>query len=334
MSSSLRSPIKQASLGLNTERGSASGTQVSGKATAIRTVIGIAVIFLLAVGITRVVSKGPDSSVVERANIVAASQDIMPGTRLGFQHLRYLSVPTSYIQPGIFQKTNLAVGYVTKQFIAARNPIVQDSLYPLGQSLSHTLNANERAITLKLENQGLVDHNLYPDDLVDVLVTLERKGKSFSKTVCQKVRVVSAVTSAMLESRQLPSDRKNQVTLAASPDEAEVLAAAEQAGVLKLVLRNRLTTRIPVLSGVDEDDLLPEKARTEYTGQLINAEPAEDLVPPPPLPYLEPPDMATKPRDDSSAKSTSAPMSDSVRWVVEMFSGNQRSTYAIPAAGQ
>ena len=316
---------------LTRDRQKTSSTKVARKSNATSIVVGILIVLLIAVAITRMLISRPDPNAIQRVKVVAAQKDILPGTRINYSHIRYMSVPTDYLDEGLFQKTNVVVGHVTKHFIPARNPIHKAFLHPTGKSMSHSIENHERAITLKIEEEGLVDHHLFPGDRVDVLATMTKGGKKYTKTICKDVPVLSSVTKDMLESREFRGDSKNRVTLAVTPDAAEILTEAEQAGKLKLILRNKLTTSQPSLGGVGEDDLLPEKAHLEEAlkkSAAVQAVGSFGALPPVPIP--EPPPFEPLVSDSGLPPVNAATaMPDPVGWIVEVFSGSQKSTLTV-----
>jgi pilus assembly protein CpaB len=197
-------------------------------------------------------------------------------------------------------------------------------LFTAANSFSGNIEPSERAITLKLDDDALVDHEIYPGDSVDVLVTSTSKDShKYTKTVGQDLRVLLCVTKEASESRTLTTSF-NKITLAATPSQAELLAEAQETGKIKLTLRNKLARVPQSLAGVGEDDLLPASAK----GPQVAKAPASLASLPP---YANAAALAPPPPPMAQV---AAPPEQPLQWIVEMFSGSQRDQYAVPLSPQ
>lgn len=316
---------------LSKDRLRTAGNLPQEKSSSASIIIGAVIVLLIIVGIAKTLMSRPDPATMNRSKVVAAGEDILPGTQIGFAQVRYVDIPNEYMEQGMFKATNLAVGRVSKCFIPARNPLSESLLFPKGQTLSNQLETHERAITLKLSEEAMVDHLLFPGDKVDILSTVTKNGKRYTKTLSQDVRVLMSVTKSMLESRGVRAENRNRVTLAVTPDVAEFLTEAEQAGTLKLVLRNRLSATQSHLRGAGESDLVPAGLLEDITtGGIAPAGSSKatvgELPPPPAIP--EPPPIAEVLAETNAGSGTTA-AADPVKWIVEVFSGSKRETYAF-----
>lgn len=324
----LVAPDKVPVFGKDRPRGGAgAASKAKGGSTML---MGSLVALLLIVGVARMLISRPDPKASQRAQVVAAAEDILPGTQIGFGNVRYTEIPTDYLAEGMFHRTNLVVGRVAKAFIPARNPVDEAALYPKDHTLSRTLENHERAITLRLPDEALVDHHIVAGDHVDVLVTTVKDGKKYTKTICRDLSVLHAVTRQMLGVRTLNNDTRNRITLASTADQAELLTEAEEAGKVKLILRNRLATEMPKTGGASESDLLPASAKLDVPVKVATMGGQSDVLAPPP-----PPDFPLPPAPSTQAQAPglSLPV-DPVKWVVEVFSGSNRQTYAFPSGSQ
>ncbi|MBX9687526.1 MAG: Flp pilus assembly protein CpaB, partial [Candidatus Obscuribacterales bacterium] len=209
-------------------------------------------------------------------------------------------------------------------YIAKGEPISSKDLLP-SENLSGLLNKGERAITLKLEAEMQLDHELNSGDRVDVLVCSSAKSKRYTRTVCQNIRVLLAVPKEMLASNSIRNNESNRVTLAASAADCERLNQAADAGKLRLVLRSPAAQETEVLPGADERDILPHFALKEMAESAVKA-----LMPPPaasaPPAAVLPPLPAPPAAVEGAEIAPPAPL----QWVVEIFSGSKRETYAVP----
>lgn len=291
----------------------------------------LVILILVAAGKT-IMQMQAAQSAVPTMQVVGAGKDIIPGTRITYSDLHYLSVSQAQASREMLEKNALVVGRTAKAFIPKGEPVLESNLFKAKQSLSRQIETHERAITLHLDDEALVDHSLTYGDKVDVLFTGTRNGKSYTTTIGQNIPVIYALPKAALKSKNITNQETNRVTLAVTPDQAEVLMQAENSGKLKLLLRSNLAQVITHSSGISEEDLLPSKAFNEEksptaAGNNIPAPSPEALFTPPAPPAFPLPNISTVPQE------LATPVQQAARWVVETFSGNKRETIEIGQPG-
>ena len=126
----------------------------------VATLMLVLMVLLIAVGIFRSTHthvKAPDT-----VTVCGAATDIAPGSRLNFRNIHYIEMPKKYFAPSMFTSSEQAVGHLTKVFMPQGEPITKDALFTTANSFSGNLEPSERAITLKLDDDALVDHEIYP----------------------------------------------------------------------------------------------------------------------------------------------------------------------------
>lgn len=292
------------------------------KNNAVSLVLASLIVILLMAGLVRMFVKPPAPSTVM---VVAAAKDLPPGYRLGFRDLHFLNVPKSYYSP-TEMSTSYAdlVGRYTAGYLAMGEPISNSELLPGKKSLSDQLGTTERAFTLKLNEEALVDHAIVPGDRVDVITTTTAKnGFKYTKTICQNVLVLLSVPRQMMLSDKLRSTDPNKLTLAVTPESAEQLTQASEVGKVRVVLRNRTNHIAKTLPGADDKDLLPASA-TDIEPPLTKlwskatTEATKPTVAPP-----APPSAATLPLPP--------PVPPVLNWMVEVFQGAKKESHAFPA---
>ncbi len=251
--------------------------------------------------------------------VMAAGRDIPAGVRVGITMVHFLDVPKRYVTKDMITSLNDVSDRVTNTFIPAGNPIKSYMVLPGHDGLSLDFSVDERAITLQLDDDALVDHSIQPEDRVDILVVSTKDSKKFTKTICQAVRVLITVPKEQALSRLSNGVANNKITLAVTPDQAEALTEAVETGKIRLVLRNRLSRVQQTLAGSEPGALLPDSATPPVPAQPHSSAPVTATLPPPPPPIanLELPPMreATSP----------------LQWIVEAFSGAHKESYGVPA---
>ena len=271
-------------------------------------IVGIAAVILLALaGLWRFSHQQHSGQWLE---VMAARRDIPAGARLGITTVSFLRVPKKYTTEDMIRSLNDVAGRMTKSYIPAGEPIQKFMLLPAHESLAADLETHERAITLQLDDDALVDHSIQCGDRVDLLVVSSSKNQKYTKTICQDLRVLMSVPREQSLARNL-STPTNKITLAVLPDQAELITEAIEAGKIRLVLRSRVSRMQQHLAGVSPDDLLPSNAIASLPDPVEAKVPI--AAPPPPAETKEP--------------ETTNPW----QWMVEVILGNHKETYAVPS---
>lgn len=280
----------------------------------------VLMVVLVGVGISKMVMNKP--VVKDTVVVVGAGTDLPAGARIAFGSLHYVEIPKRYATPEMLLSSEQAVGKVTKYFIPMGEPISSDELFAQKNSLSSNLETHEVALSLKLDDEAMVDHNIACGDNVDVLAVMTKEGKRFTKTVCQDVRVLLANSKAALESKSLRSTDQSRLTLAVTPQQAELITEAAESGKIRLNLRSRLSRRVSHLAGVAEEDLMPASATApkKIEPPKMPSLPSMFLPPPPAMP------SSVLPSASSQSVAVPAPL----EWVVEVFSGSHKEACAVP----
>jgi Flp pilus assembly protein CpaB len=247
--------------------------------------------------------------------VMGAAKDLPPGFKIGYQDLHAVSLPAEFITDDMEADISKLVGRTTRSFIRMAEPVHSGDLLPQRKDLSEILGNNERALSLKLNSESLVDHSIQPGDRVDVIATTAGpQGKKYTKTICQNVLVLMSVPKEMLGTDVARNEEQDKITLALTPEYAEQVSHAADVSKIRIVLRNKGYRTVRELPGADERDLLPHNA--------LRVEPPVLTVPPPGV-ELPPPPMPPVPAID--APTLPAP----VQWVVDVFLGAKKEANAV-----
>jgi Flp pilus assembly protein CpaB len=286
----------------------------------------VAVLAIVVLGVSGIWRATHQAAPAEWVKVVAVSKDTPPGTRLSFTSLRYIEFPKKFMQRDMALSLSDVAGNVTRTFIPQGEPIRAAMVFVGRHNLSKVLETQERAITLQLADDALVDHAIEPDDLVDVLVVSTKDGAKYTKTICQDARVLITASKEQASAKHGGASGTNKITLAVSPELAERVAEAAEVGKIRLVLRNKLGRTEQHLFGADEDDLLPGSA-LQKQAQVMTSPPAPASaqtsvnfaapLPPPPVP--------------EALKDIAAPPQGPIEWMVDVFNGNKKESIAVPS---
>jgi pilus assembly protein CpaB len=191
-------------------------------------------VYLYLKGVSAAEARGP-----ETVPVVVATKDMTFGTTLQENSIRVVDFPAESVPVGSYSTTDTILHQVTKVFVAQGEPILASKLAAIGGGLSVRVQANMRAMSLKINEVTGVSGFVLPGDRVDVLVTIDNAGGSgvaITKTALQNLEVLAAGTKT-----ETKNDRHitvQTVTVLVDPEGAEKLALGAHQGKVHLALRN------------------------------------------------------------------------------------------------
>ena len=201
--------------------------------------------------------------------VVVAKQTLEKGEALTAQNMATREVPQEWahsgaVTPDQFSRADGAVlAYAAKE----GEPVIWAQLE--GQKMatfSAKLDAGRRAVTVPVDEVSSISGMVEPDDLIDIVVSMQKDTHNFTFTLLQSVRVL-ATGSKVSQSSKDDAGRPityTTVTLDTSPEDAKRLIAAREIGRVTALLRapgdisNVSTTR------ANAEDLLGLAMPTAY----------------------------------------------------------------------
>jgi pilus assembly protein CpaB len=194
-------------------------------------------------------SQAAAPAVAITTDVLVASKDIVPGHVLSVDLVRWESWPKSAVSSTLMTKdkqpdiAKAVEGAVVRAPLVAGQPITDASIVRAGGAgfMAATIKPGMRAIALNVTAQTSAGGFILPNDRVDVVLTRELPGggnpKQYeSATILRDVRVLAVDQTAHQEKDQQSVVGKT-ATLEMTPSQAELMAHAEQSGVLSLTLR-------------------------------------------------------------------------------------------------
>jgi len=182
-------------------------------------------------------------------DVLVASRDIAPGHTLSVDLVRWEAWPKSAVSSTLITKDaqpdmgKAVEGAVVRAPLVTGQPITDASIVRAGAAgfLAATIKPGMRAIGMSVTAQTGAGGFILPNDRVDVVLTRELPGSGnpkqyASETILRDVRVLAVDQTAHQEKDQQSVVAKT-ATLEMTPDQAELMAHAEQSGVLSLTLR-------------------------------------------------------------------------------------------------
>jgi pilus assembly protein CpaB len=171
--------------------------------------------------------------------VVVAVVDIKPRTTVTREMIQLTRYPQDTIAPEALTDIKQVEGRITLGKIKAKEQIRQSDLVQKGQSpsLAFTIPAGKRAIAIGAGEVMAAGGTVKPGDHVDVLATYTDPVSKLETTqmILQNVPVL-AINEGETDAQGVKG-AKSSMTLAVSPEEAELITAADRAGVLRVALR-------------------------------------------------------------------------------------------------
>ena len=224
----------------------------------------------LATLILFVVFRNLDSQVQQRAEkrkqeqvtIVVAASTLAQGTTLTADHLVEKDVPRSFYLDTMVAKSESIVGRVPRERILEGEPVRTERLADAkdGAGMNALIPKGQRALQLELQGAAAVGGFVNPGDYVDILYTGEdsERGGQHTKTLLQS-KLILAVDERLAVRDESAAGRTGvapSVTLALTPQEAQLVTHASRTGIVTLTLRNHVDVTRQEVHGVAPGDFI------------------------------------------------------------------------------
>ena len=194
-------------------------------------------------------------------NVVVARDDIPAGTAIKEDMVKELTVSRDALQPRAAQSIDRVIDKASLAPIAKGEQVLLNKLAISGQeiSLSSKIPKGKRAITIPVDNISSVGGLIRPGDHVDVIgnvpvPVMTAQGKQAMQPTTMPLFQDILVLAVGQEFTTIPGDSKekketratlaNVITLALDPQQANLIAFAQEQGKVRLVLRSPGDTQI------------------------------------------------------------------------------------------
>jgi pilus assembly protein CpaB len=218
----------------------------------------------------------PTSTAVQTGtqNVLVAARDIVPGTILAPDDIRWEPWPDNLIdkrfvvqpaqvenQPAGTDPQQDFIDRVAKRSIMAGEPMSRDMVIKQGDSSVTAANIGKgmRAVTINVTPPQGVAGLVLPNDHVDILMSVSVRDivgivgwkdvvlKYSAETIMKDVRVVAINQKLAHDPKEGVAEPGNLVTVEVTPEQAERLLVSQQTGTLSLALRS-------LVPGVNDHD--------------------------------------------------------------------------------
>jgi pilus assembly protein CpaB len=235
--------------------------------------------------------------------VVVAKGDLAKGARLSSSTVAVRNIPlqfahSSAVSPEQFERVDgRPLAYNVKAGEMILWGLMEGKKVP---TFSARVEAGRRAITVPVDEINSISGLLEPGDLIDLMVTVDQKGKKITVPLMQGVQVMATGQRAVDDPKSGERKIYSTVTLDTDPRQAQNVIVAREAGRITALLRNpqdKTTTRagqgdltallgatpmeagrggleVPVLYGGRAGKIPPEGLRLGLYGQAAASAPA------------------------------------------------------------
>lgn len=174
-------------------------------------------------------------------------------------------------------------GRETVKSLAADEIITRENTRKPVPGLAGKVSRDERAVTIKVDEASGVAGFLTPDSRVDVVLVMDKgdyQKNPIAKTILQNLKVLGTGQKTVTSPEDKPVVVPT-VTLEVTPEQGERLALAAVEGRISLVLRGRLSGRIPGADDSNPEPAVPEPAvlRSNQRAATVKVDSAAAVAP-------------------------------------------------------
>lgn len=185
--------------------------------------------------------------VVVMNHIVVAAENIPLGTRLDASKLRTIPWPAGAPVAGMFTNVADVSQRAVITNVTENEPILDKKLAPVeaGGGMPATIPEGMRAVSVAVNEVVGVAGFVIPGTMVDVLVTGVQTGPtggSITRTILEDVKVLAAGQKTE-QDREGKPQTVTVITLLVTPENANKLIMASNAGKIQLALRNTVDVK-------------------------------------------------------------------------------------------
>jgi pilus assembly protein CpaB len=177
----------------------------------------------------------------ETVKVVVAKGKLQKGDVVSSDTVAVRSVPTDYAHSNALRPNQFdAFDGKALAFSVDGGEMVLWSMLEGKKSptFSARVDVGHRALTVPVDEINSISGLLEPGDLIDLMVTVSQKDKKFTFPLLQAVRVMATGQRSVDDPKSGERRQYSTVTLDASPEQAQNVIVAREAGKITALLRN------------------------------------------------------------------------------------------------
>ena len=197
----------------------------------------------------------------ETVKVVVAKENLEKGAKLTSANVAVREVPKEWAHSGAVtpEQFSRVEGSTLAYSASEGESVIWAQLE--GQrpaTFSTKLTSGRRAVTVPVDEISSLSGMVEPDDLIDIIVSVQKDSKNYTFTLLQSVRVLA--TGKKISQSAKDSEGRavtfTTITLDASPEDAKRLIAAREIGRVTALLRSPTDTSTVSTSRTSADDIL------------------------------------------------------------------------------
>ncbi|RZI43938.1 Flp pilus assembly protein CpaB [Herbaspirillum sp. HC18] len=203
-------------------------------------------------------------------NVVVANRQLKKGERISTENVAMRAIPVDYahsgaVSPNDFERLEgQALAYPVKPGEMILWSLMETKKAP---TFSARIEAGHRAITVPVDEINSISGMLEPGDTIDLMVTIDQKGKKVTFPMLQSVQVMATGQRSVDDPKNGERRQYTTVTLDTTPEQAQNVIFARDAGKLTALLRNPQDKQSIGNGGADLAALLGLKGRGNAIGE-------------------------------------------------------------------
>ena len=208
--------------------------------------------------------------------VVVAKGDIGKGVKLSSENVAVREIPVEFahsvgVTPDNFERINgQALAYPVKRGEMILWGLMETQKMP---TFSARVETGRRAMTVPVDEINSISGLIEPGDTIDLMVTLDKKGKKITFPLLENVAVMATGQRAQDDPKSGERRQYSTVTIDATTAQARNLILAREVGKLTALLRNPQDKQVSAKPGYDIAALLGLKGGADDAGRATRVIP-------------------------------------------------------------